>query len=404
MRGKRLGIVAGVVIVLVGAGLYFLFAPGAPEPTQLTWEHTYGGSGRDEATHIAPTSDGGAVIAGDRTQDGTSNVDAWVIRLDKQGSTVWERTWGGPDDEHVEDVRATTDGEFIVTGETQGATIGLGQVWVSKLDGDGKTVWMHTYDSGRKGAAHSVLPTADGGYVVAGTEPGRVANYYDGWVAKIDAQGKLEWEYTYGGADDESIAAIRDTPDGGFVFVGATQSEGEGRTDAWIVKLDGSGQMQWEHTYGSPQPDEAMDVVTLSDQGFIVAGWTDRKVDRDKRDGWLLRLDAKGERIWEHTYGGREADLAYSIRPTNDGGFVVAGATASFGEGRMDAWVFKVDKDGNQLWNQALGGKDDEQATAVEPMLDGAFVVAGREASHGAGREDAWILRLNELGRISKVN
>jgi hypothetical protein len=404
MRAMTIGVAVVVVGGAAAGGLYLTLGQSGPKADQPTWEHTYGSSGRDEATHAAPTADGGTVIAGERTAEGKSDSDAWVLRLDAKGVTVWERSWGGPGDEHVEDIQASQDGGFIVTGETQGHTSGVGQAWVAKLSDGGEVLWHRNYESKRLGTMHSVISSADGGYVVAGAQQSENPSYYDGWVARIDAKGQPLWEHYYGGANDEAIEAIRETPDGGFVFAGTTESQGAGRTDAWIVKLDGLGVVQWERTYGSSARDAALDIQVLGDQGYIVAGWSDARAERDKRDGWVIRLNAKGDKIWERIYGGREEDVAREIRPSNDGGFVVVGTTNSKGAGRLDAWVFRIDATGKVLWDRALGGADDDEATAVVPMLDGAFVVAGRERSKGAGRQDAWVMRLNALGRIAHVN
>ncbi|HKI97541.1 MAG TPA: hypothetical protein VKB51_03600 [bacterium] len=402
MRAKWIGLTIVVVGAAAAAGVYYMVQPSGPPANQPTWEHTYGGPGRDEATHATPTEDGGVVVAGDRTPDGKSDADAWVIRLDKAGSTVWERTWGSDGDEHVEDIQPTLDGGFIATGETQGATSGIGSVWVAKLDGKGSTVWLKQYDRKRKGRPHAILAAADGGYVVAGTEQSANPDYYDGWVAKIDADGKIVWERYYGGQDDETVNAIRATPDGGYVFAGTTQSKGAGGKDAWVVKINSTGQQLWEETFGSPENDSATDLVTLGDKGYVVAGWTESDRDRHKRDGWVIRLDAKGKKLWEHSYGGAENDEAHEIRPGNDSGFVVVGTTESKSAGGKDAWVLRIDDSGNELWNRTIGGKDDDEATAVVPMLDGAFVVVGKTRSQGAGGQDAWVMQLNALGEMTK--
>ena len=397
-------IVAGAVVLGGAAGGWYYWSS---QPTivanQPTWERTFGGTGRDEASRAIPTSDGGVVLAGEVTPQGKTTADAWVVRLDKDGNTLWERTWGTAGDEHVRDVQASQDGGYIVTGETEGATSGVGAVWVAKLDGMGRTAWLHPYEKKRQGTPHAVLATPDGGYVVAGTEQSDNPAYYDGWVAKVDANGQVVWERFYGGKDDDRIYAIRETPDGGYIAAGTTQSKGAGEADAWVLKLSNIGEVQWEKTYGTAKAEAALDIVTLADKGYVLAGWSDADLDRHKRDGWVLRLDAKGDKVWEHLYGGREDDEARTIRPTNDGGYVLAGITSSRTAGGTDAWVVRLDGQGNVIWDRSLGGSDDDGATSVVPMLDGAFVVAGSTASKGAGNRDAWAMRLNGLGELKKA-
>jgi hypothetical protein len=400
MQAKWIGAIVVVVAAGVAGGVYYLMQPGGPPANQPTWEHTYGGTGRDEAIRAAPAEDGGTVIAGDRTPDGKTDADAWVIRLDAAGNTTWERTWGGQGDEHVEDVHATLDGGFVVTGDTEGETSGVGKVWVAKLDGKGSTVWQQTYEKQRKGRPHAVVAVADGGYVVAGREQSKNPNYYDGWVAKLDGDGKVVWERFYGGDADDSVAAIRETPDGGYVFAGTTDSKGAGGADAWVVKLNATGEVLWERTFGGPLDDGATDIVALGDKGYVVSGWTDQDKEHRKRDGWVIRLDAKGDKLWEHSYGGRENDVAESIRPGNDGGFVVVGSLEPHETAPPDAWVFRIDDNGAVLWDRHLGGDAADVAMAVVPKLDGAFVVAGRTSSKGAGGVDAWVFQLNAKGEL----
>lgn len=403
MGAKRIGLGIVVVGAAAAVGIYFWMRPSGPPVNQPTWEHTYGGSGRDAATSAAMAEDGGTVIAGDRTPEGRNDADAWVIHLDKDGNTVWERTWGSAGDEHVEDIQPTQDGGYIVTGDTEGSISGSGTVWVAKLDGKGSTVWEQDYEKSRRGTPSAIIATADGGYVVAGRVQSKNPDYFDGWVAKLDGEGKVVWERFYGGQDDENIAAISETPDGGYIFAGATQSKGAGKSDAWVVKINSSGEVRWEHTYGSPNDDAATDLIALGDQGYAIAGWTDGDLERHKRDGWIIRLDAKGNKLWEHAYGGRQNDVTRAIRPANSGGFIVVGTTVAQEEGSTDAWVFRVDKDGHELWHRSIGGNENDGASAVVPQLDGAFIVVGETRSKGAGESDAWVLRLNALGEMTKA-
>jgi hypothetical protein len=403
MRAKTKTWLLGLLIVGgVAAGAYAWLGPEGQGDDQPTWEHTYGGSGRDEANRAAPTADGGTVVAGDRSEPGKAGRQAWVIRLDAHGKTVWERTWGGTGDQRVEDIQAAEDGTFVVAGETQAGALGVGHRWVAKLDPQGEVAWRHDYGGQRVGSAHSILVTADGGYVAAGMEQAAWPGRDRGWVAKIDALGAVVWERTYGDGSDERIQALRDTPDGGYVFVGSTRLKPTAAPLAWVVKVNAIGEPLWQRTFGGPTRHRALDVVTLGDEGFVVAGWSERPGRRERRDGWVLRLDAKGDKLWEHTYGGGEDDAASEIRPANTGGFVVVGSTASAGAGRSDAWIFRIDAEGRLLWERTLGGAADDAASAVVPMVDGAFVVAGSERSEGAGQSDAWVLRVNALGQLAQ--
>ena len=265
------------------------------------------------------------------------------------------------------------------------------------------TTWAKSYGRGDlypAGNFRDMQQTSDGGYIVAGYISPGVSTNKDIWVLKLDASGNVLWQMTYGGTHDDYAYSIRETSDSGFIVAGSTPSFGAGGADIWVLKLDASGNVLWQKAYGGTGTDVAYSIRETSDGGFIVAGGAYMFGDGGHSDIWVLKLDASGNVLWQKGYGGMYSDIAYSIRETSDSGFIVAGSTPSFGAGGADIWVLKLDASGNVLWQKAYGGTGTDVAYSIRETSDGGFIVAGITASFGAGDTDIWVLRLDASGNV----
>jgi len=374
--------------------------PQGPPPT---WAKTYGGGDYDEAHSIQQTSDGGYIVAGYTQSFGAGFTDFWVLKLDASGDVVWLKTYGGEDDNEANSIQQTSDGGYIVAGRTWsfGGGYSYYDFWVLKLNASGDVVWQKTYGGGDYEEAFSIQQTSDGGYIVAGETRSFGAGSADFWVLKLDASGDVVWQKTYGGGDYDYLTSIQQTSDGGYIVAGWTPSFGAGWKDVWVLKLDASGNVQWQKTYGGGSDDEANSIQQTSDGGYIVAGWTG-SFGAGSYDFWVLKLDASGNVVWQKTYGGGNWDWANSIRQTSDGGYIVAGYTESFGAGGADFWVLKLDASGDVVWQKTYGGgNNDEEAYSIQQTSDGGYIVAGRTDSFGAGRDDFWVLKLDASGDVA---
>jgi len=262
--------------------------------------------------------------------------------------------------------------------------------------------WSRTYGGTNRDVASAIVPTPDGGYLVAGrASPSWI---WGVWVLKLDGSGNVQWQKTYGGVVDDRVSvAVAPTSDGGYVVAGTTWSFGAGYGDVWVLKLNGSGDVVWQKTYGGPERDEARAVAPTPDGGYVVAGAT-RSFGAGYVDAWVLKLDGSGNVVWQKAYGGgthyASYDWANAVAPTSDGGYVVAGLTRSFGAGYEDVWVLKLNGSGDVVWQKTYGGAKDDWANAVVPTSDGGYVVAGATRSFGAGYEDVWVLKLDADGTV----
>ena len=258
--------------------------------------------------------------------------------------------------------------------------------------------WAKIYGGDKPNWANSIAQTSDGGFIMAGgTESYGDYDSRDAWVLKLDASGTVVWSKPYGDRGQEDAWSVVQSPDGGFVFAGETDSFGAGLADAWIVKLDAAGARLWSRAYGGPGVDRAFSIATTKDGGYIVAGYTE-STGAGKGDAWVLKLDADGYEDWQKVLGGPEYDSANSVRQTADGGYVAAGTTASFGAGKEDFWVVKLDANGNKLWDKTFGGADSDRAHSIVQTPDGGYAVAGESMYDADGHTDFRVFRLDPNG------
>lgn len=425
----------------VFAFLFLLLLPSTTTFSQvpaLEWQRNYGGTGNDEGECILQTSDGGYIIAGwtssnniDVSGNHSANeTDCWVVKVDAVGNIQWQKTVGGTRYEDALSIKETRDGGYIVCGHTISSDGDLSanhgdsyDVLVFKLDNSGNLLWAKNYGGNGYDAALSIEETPDGGYIFAGyTESNNQdvsGNHgsYDAWVVKLDVNGNIQWQKCIGGSSRDYAWAVKPTPDGGYVIAGYTDSNNgdislnRGSFDIMVAKLDASGNLQWLNTFGGSAEEWALDIVNTTGGGFLVAGYTfsgngNVSVNRGRNDVWILKLNASGILQWEKTYGGSNYEDPYAIEETSDGGFVVGGRTLSVdgdvttNYGQNDYWIIKCDVTGGIQWQKTLGGSLQDIGHSIKETQDGGFVIAGTSYSNDGdvtanyGRSDIWVVKL----------
>jgi hypothetical protein len=209
------------------------------------------------------------------------------------------------------------------------------------------------------------------------------------------------WARGYGGRGGDAAYCVQNTTDGGYIVAGCTNSFGAGGCDFWVLKLDSNGGVDWQKTYGGGDEDMAFSVQQTSDGGYIVAGQTSSFDEPWNWHAWILKLDSNGGVDWQKTYGGTHGDAAYSVHQTNDGGYIVAGVTDSFGSGGSDFWVLKLNSTGGVDWQNAYGGSSTDIASYAQQTADGGYITAGTTMSFGAGDYDFWVVKLGTNGSVT---
>jgi hypothetical protein len=312
----------------------------------VQWNQTYGGTYLDEAAALVQTTDGGYALAGTTTSFGVGGADAWLVKTDANGTMQWNKTYGGTLDDVANAIVQTKDGGYALAAWTGSFGAGDWDFWLVKTDVNGIVQWNNTYGGTSRDKTAALVQTTDGGYALTGETLSFGAGNWDSWLVKIDSAGNAQWNKTYGGAGVDEAYALVQTRDGGYTLAGTTTSSGAGSWDFWLVKTDASGTMQWNKTYGGANIDDAYALVQTSDGGYALTGRT-RSFNAGMIDAWLVKTDASGNMQWNKTYGETLDIWAYALVQTTDGGYALAGYRSSLA---ADFWLVKTDIESGLAW------------------------------------------------------
>jgi hypothetical protein len=403
--GALVGLVVAALWLLGGAGPKGVEAPDGAEraaaeksragPPELIWERTYGGSRIDAARRIVPWGKDGFAIAGRTRSKGQGGDDVWLVFIDGEGKEVGERLIGSPDFDWLTSMIRTRDGGLALTGSRSDREITRSSGWVVRLDAKGDELWRKEFDGGKADGTSGLTAVdelPDGGFVAAGSTTVRSAGQYDGWVLRLDRDGKLLWAKTFGGAEEEALFAVAALRDGGAIATGAYGADGQG----WLLRLGPNGEVVFDKRYGGAGYDVFNAVVPLRDGTFVATGTTRSKGPAGGA-AWVMRLDAKGDPMWERLLTPVKGASANTILALADGGFLVAGGSIvepGLGSETERAWIARLGADGAVLWTKVFEGKGNENLFSVVALPDGGFALAGFSDSKGAGEGDIWVLRL----------
>ncbi|MDR1943763.1 MAG: hypothetical protein LBQ19_02980 [Synergistaceae bacterium] len=403
----------------------------------IEWEVSLGGVGYDSAYSVSPTKDGGCIVVGRSDSDeydisgNHGGADFLVVKMSGNGDVEWLKCLGGSKDDDANSVQQTSDGGYIVAGWTSSndgdvsGNHGHGNFWIVRLNAKGNIIWQRCLGGSGFDTGMSIQQTSDGGLIVTGTitsNNGDVSGNHggiDAWVARLNAKGEIIWQRCLGGAEKDNALFVQQTRDGGHIVVGRTKSNdgdvsgNHGGVDAWVVKLDKRGAIEWQKCLGGLEDDSAEAVQQTPDGGYIVAGDTksndgDVSGNHGGRDAWVVKLSAGGAIEWRKCLGGSANDYAKSVHVTADGGYVIAGGSGSVdgdvsgGHGHWDIWVVNMNKNGLIRWQQCLGGSGAEVGNFVRQVSDGSYIVVGNtesgdgDVSINRGGKDMWIVKLRK--------
>lgn len=393
---------------------------------EVAWIRTYGGSGDDTARSLVETDDGGIAILGfTNSTDGdlahkiAPVNDYWLLKTDGSGDVLWSRTYGGSMDDRGQAVIQTSDGGFALTGYAMSSdgdasnNEGFHDNWVLKLNVQGDLQWERSFGFSGHDHSYDLVETPDGGLFFTGflditsarADGYTEKNYYltrhgvgEYWGTKLDPAGEIEWRRYYGGTNNDRAHAVVRGHGGGYVMAGFSESDDfdisspKGSYDFWIVKIGANGELVWERSYGGTGIDIAQDIARTEDGGYVICGSAisndgDISASRGESDAWVIKIDGEGQLLWERSFGGSAFDAAESIRPARDGGFVIAGNSRSSDQdvsanaGQNDLWVLKIDREGQLLWQQSYGGSDLDFGFDAVETSDGGILLVGESKS-----------------------
>jgi hypothetical protein len=412
---------------------------------EIEWAKTFGGSREDDANAIIETPDGGYAIVGytlsndgDITDKTSTVANVWVFKVNQEGELQWSKTYGGSADDRGTKIINTNDGGFAVIGYTRSTdgdvsfNNGFYDFWLLKLDGSGNLLWEKTFGFSGNDQGQSLLQTSDGGYFLTGFmdfdgmgEPRQSQPFTQGvqhgvgefWAVKTDASGNESWNQFYGGTDNDRAFDVVQTPDGGFMMVGNSESDDFditnplGSYDYWVVKIDAIGNLQWQQNYGGSGIEIAYAITRTMDGNYLVLGdtrSTDQQVTnpRGNADAWLIKINETGDLLWQKSYGGSQFDTGRSITEKPDGTLIVFGTSRSNDQdvsnnyGQSDFWLVLANANGNLFFEKNYGGSSaDFGNDAILTSSDQILIVGSSESSdfdvpNNQGGKDVLIIKL----------
>jgi len=269
-------------------------------------------------------------------------------------------------------------------------------VLVPMLAGASPIVFQRTYGGTADDLGISAVQTSDRGYVVIGPTESFGAGGFDCHLIKTDPIGDTLWTRLYGGPHNDVGWSVQQTTDGGYIVAGGVDTSGSD-VDIWLIKIDSSGNTLWTRSYGGALADFAESVEQSDDGGYIIAGYTS-SFGVGSQDVWLIKTDPGGDTLWTRTFGGTGDDVGNSVLQTTDGGYVVAASTKSFGAGSQDVWLIKTDSAGDTLWTRVFSGDSMDYGGSVRQTAEGGYIIAGWTMSFGAGDPDVWLIKTDANG------
>ncbi len=312
---------------------------------------------------------------------------------------VWEKIYGGKDDDIAYDIVPLEHGESAIVGTCKSFAAQSKDICVSRMRADGQMMWTILLGGKRYDEGRAITRAADGNLFVLGMTKSFSKDYdRDIYVAKIDLKGELLWQKSIGGTRDEQPGGIAGLDDGGVMVVGDTESYGKRYRDIYIAKLNKEGKLVFARTVGGEKRDEAHDITRLSDGNLALVGV--RVTRKNYEEFFVMKLDQEGKQLWAKTFGEYDDDSLESVTATPDGGMVAVGKTRSYGSEQTDLTVMRLSAEGRVLWHKVYGFKYYEYANAVTMTRDGGFMVAGGTSTLGKGSHSVYMLALDGNGKL----
>ena len=375
---------------------------------QNTFQLLIGGVEIEGVSSIQQTDDNGFIIGGTTNSFGSDSNDVYIIKINAVGDTMWTKTFGGINQDYCSSIQNTSDGGFIILGSTNSFGAGNYDVYLLKIDSIGNLLWSKTYGGVARDNGYSIVQTTDGGFIIAGETKSFGVNFHDVYLIKTNSNGDTTWTKSFGIINiDIRFSDIQQTTDGGFIIVGDfLDNQTYDFWDIYVLKTDSIGNLQWNNVLyncrssrsGPSSYDFASSIIQTTDEGYVISGSTENCNIGDEYV-YLIKLTYYGNLSWSKLYGGPTyQNFGYSVKQTLDNGFIIAGVTNSFGFGLQDIYVLKTDINGDLVWSKTYGGASYDIASSIQLTNDGGFIIGGYTNSFGAGSYDIYLIKTDSLG------
>jgi len=452
----------------------------------ILWEKSYGGTHADYLFDAQPTADYGFILAGSSLSNKTGNkaddnhgdLDFWVWKMKENGELDWQKSFGGSGFDFLQSIKNTRDGGFILAGTSSSSKgfqkkdhcKGLADFWVIKLNAAGDEQWQRTIGGSGQDELLYAFQTRDGGYILGGSsssspnpvsaskldENSFATDIYsksekcrgsmDYWIVKLDKEGVIQWQKTYGGQYSDVLRSMEQTSDDGYILAGYSNSPVSGdKTEAhrgvgdyWVLKINDKGVIQWQKTYGGDGDDQPYAIHQTKDGGYILGGssnssnalTTEGGIVSNGTDYWVFKLDKEGGVLWSKTFDFGKVDILTSLvenedstyliggharnsRPKSGGGSLVSkavGMVAKEKDGINDYIALKINDQGEEIWNKSVGSGGEDILRKLIETRDGGYLMAGtsnsgssKDKNSNIGSNDFWVVKLKDKQKVEKV-
>lgn len=392
----------------------------------ILWEKSFGGKHADYLMDVQPTADYGFILAGsslssksgNKTDVNNGDYDYCIWKMDEKGDLDWQKSFGGTSSDFLNSIKLTKDGGFILAG-TSSSNKGIykkddvkGQddMWIIKLNARGGEEWQKTLGGSGSDKAQIIIQTVDGGYLVGGSSSSEISGdkteaafgNLDYWIVKLNTDGIIEWQKSFGGKYVDELRSLEQTSDAGYILGGYSNSPKSGNKteknigigDYWILKLDNKGVEQWQKTIGGDKDDQLYAIHQTTDKGYIVGGNSDSsssnfktESNRQGTDFWIIRLNEAGTINWQKTFDFGSIDVLNSLVENDDHTYLIGGyaqgeangtrKNAKAKENTDDYIALKIDDKGDELWSEIIGSDGSDLLKKVIETRDGGYLMAG---------------------------
>ncbi len=381
--------------------VYLAVSIGVAYSQTTTFAKWFGGPKYDAGFCAQSLAGGGFILVGTSLTLTNSWNDIFLVRTDCAGDTLWTRTIGGAGDDDGFSVCQTSDGGFAVAGTKSTRPPDSISAYIVRVDSAGTLVWTTRLRLSIQDYALSICETRDSGLAIAGIMGSGPYGRSDGWLIRTNRFGDTLWTKTYGGSGDDGLRSILLLSDDGFLLCGYTNTFGGGSFDFYLVRTNAQGDTLWTRTYGGSDYEAAWSVDAVDDSGFIVGGVVTRGAPPTQTSWFsLVRINENGDTLWTSTIENATNESSASVRHTRDGGFALVGTTSLPGRG-ADVLLVKTDQRGESQWQRSFGRPFDDNGSSVQQCLDGGFVIAGMVCENTF---DAYLVKTDEFGLVTDVD
>jgi len=352
------------------------------EAYEAQWQKLYGGKEDDIAYGIVALEEGDSAVIGTCKSYDANRTDICVTRMTAKGEMKWRLWLGGAKKDHGKAISRAADGSILILGNSKSFSKNYDyDLYAAKISLDGKLVWKRDLGGNRDEFPGGIAGTDDGGALVVGDSESFGEGDKNIYIVKLDKNGKVLSEQTIGGERADSASALTRTKDGKFVMVGYREIARSGDTDFFVMKLDQEGKRVWAQTYGGEEADSLHGVTATIDGGIVTTGKT-RSYGSEQTDLTVMKFDNNGKLIWHKIYGFKYYEYGNAVATTRDGGFILTGGTNTLGKGNYSAYVLALNKAGELIWSHVYGDERKDIAHGVARMSDGSIIVVGESASY----------------------